>query len=94
MMFWPVKEEVMLLPKYNIKIYGLLVDIIGSNTISLIINSPKISVSKLLHELYKKYPELKRLKIPFNIYINGKPADNIECGPNDEIALLPPGSGG
>lgn len=84
----------MFLPKYTIKIYGLLVDIIGSNTISLIIDSPKISVSKLLDELYKKYPELKRLEISFNIYVNGRLADDIECGSNDEIALLPPGSGG
>jgi len=82
------------LPKYTIKIYGLLVDIIGSNTISLIIDSPKISVSKLLDELYKKYPELKRLEIPFSIYVNGRLADDTECSPNDEIALLPPGSGG
>ncbi len=84
----------MFLPRYTIKIYGLLVDIMGSNTISLIIDSPKISVSKLLDELYKKYPGLKRLKIPFSIYVNGRLADDIECGPNDEIALLPPGSGG
>ena len=84
----------MFLPKYNIKIYGLLVDIIGSNTISLIIDSPKISINKLLEELYKKYPELESLGISFSIYVNGRPVDDIECGPNDEIALLPPGSGG
>ncbi len=82
------------LPKYTIKVYGLLIDIIGSNTISLIVDSHKISVSKLLDELYKKYPELKSVGISFSIYVNGRPADDIECRPNDEIALLPPGSGG
>jgi len=66
------------------------------NSDEIIINiDNKITVSQMKLIIFKTFPNLKKLNIPFFVAVNHKYAtDSVVIGTNDEIALIPPVSGG
>jgi len=74
----------------KIKYFGLLAEI--TNCEEEVMNFSKVSVSDLLEELFRKYPGLKEkdFQVAQNLEIVSKETMISE----NEIALLPPFSGG
>ena len=66
------------------------------NSDKIIINiDNKITVSQMKKIIYETFPNLKKSNIPFFVAVNHKYAtDSVVIGTNDEIALIPPVSGG
>ncbi len=80
--------------KVDILLFGVVKEIAGSTIVNLDIDEPQISVSDLKSHLHKKWPETKKLK-SLLVAINenyAQDADIIKVG--DEIAIIPPVSGG
>lgn len=76
----------------KIKTFGIARDILGGREVELVLNGN--SVADLRAQLNSSYPELKRLNSLF-IAINLEyAADNHLLTEKDEIALIPPVSGG
>jgi sulfur-carrier protein len=74
----------------NIKVFGQLEDITQANEIAL---EAVNDTEQLLQLLFEKYPALKEKK--FKVAINKKMIkEKTMLQSNDEIALLPPFSGG
>ncbi len=74
----------------NIKIFGQLEDITQANEIAV---EAVNDTEQLLQLLFEKYPALKEKK--FKVAINKKMIEEkTMLQSNDEIALLPPFSGG
>ncbi|MGN6177963.1 MAG: MoaD/ThiS family protein [Mucilaginibacter sp.] len=79
--------------KINILAFGIAKDIFGGPTISIELANDA-SVSNLKYALEKEYPKLKQLA-SYMIAVNNEyalPGDSIH--PSDEIAIIPPVSGG
>lgn len=78
----------------EILLFGITREIIGSTTLKFSgAESPK-NVKELRHILLARYPELKAiasLKVAVN---NAFADDDTEIDPKDEVALIPPVSGG
>jgi molybdopterin synthase sulfur carrier subunit len=74
----------------NIKYFGLLAEITNCNEETLEFSNT--TISELLETLYNKYPELKTKD--FQVAQNKEIVSNITNISGDEIALLPPFSGG
>jgi len=80
--------------KIDILLFGVVKELAGSSQVKLEINQPQISVSDLKTQLYQKWPETQKLK-SLLIAINenyAQDTDMIKVG--DEIAIIPPVSGG
>jgi molybdopterin synthase sulfur carrier subunit len=80
--------------KIDILLFGVVKELAGSSQVKLEINQPQISVSDLKTQLYQKWPETQKLK-SLLIAINenyAQDSDLIKVG--DEIAIIPPVSGG
>jgi molybdopterin converting factor subunit 1 len=81
---------------YNLKIrlFAILRDVVGEKEISISVPSG-IKVRYLNNEILKKYPQLSSFSNKFVISVNFKvtSGDTIITS-SDEIALLPPVSGG
>ncbi len=73
--------------------FGIVKEITGSQMVSLTIAS-QITAGELMQQLISLYPELSKLR-SIAIAINGVYAttDTI-ISPGDELALIPPVSGG
>lgn len=79
--------------RLTIKAFGITKDIIGEKETVLELKNGT-SISALKAELWGQYPDLKGLKSLF-IAVNNKYAEEgAELKENDEIALIPPVSGG
>ena len=79
--------------KLTIRAFGITREIIGDKETVLECGS-KTTISDLKTQLEAQYPELKALKSLF-IAVNNKYAEEgAELEENDEIALIPPVSGG
>ena len=79
--------------KYQIKAFGVVKDIIGGKEITLE-NSSSVAVGDLLRELKTRYPKLAALNSLF-VAVNREYAEQHKTlSENDEIALIPPVSGG
>lgn len=79
--------------KINILAFGIAKDIFGGSAISMELTNDA-SVSNLKYALEKEYPKLKQLA-SYMIAVNNEyalPGDSIH--PSDEIAIIPPVSGG
>jgi molybdopterin converting factor small subunit len=79
--------------KVNILAFGIAKDIFGGSMIDLEL-ATDATVYNLKYALEQKYPKLKQLR-SYLIAVNNEYAlaeDNIH--PNDEIAIIPPVSGG
>jgi molybdopterin converting factor subunit 1 len=78
--------------KCKIKTFGIARDILGNKELIVEINGTK--VSDLRNELSEKYPKLKSLKSLFIAVNQSYAEDHMELNDSDEIALIPPVSGG
>lgn len=77
-----------------IKLFASLRQVINSDEIKIDIDN-KITVLQMKEILYETFPNLKKSDIPFFVAINHKYAmDSDVIDINDEIALIPPVSGG
>lgn len=79
--------------KYKINLFGITRDIVGSN-ITEIEMSQSSDVQAILGELKNNYPKLKDIK-SLLVAVNSEYAESeLLLSENDEIALIPPVSGG
>ncbi len=79
--------------KINILAFGIAKDIFGGPSVSVELGNDA-NVSNLKYALEKEYPKLKQLA-SYMIAVNNEyalPGDGIHS--NDEIAIIPPVSGG
>ncbi len=79
--------------KLTIKAFGITREIIGGKETVLEFASGT-TVSSLKAELEVQYPELKGLKSLFIAVNNKYEEEGAKLNENDEIALIPPVSGG
>lgn len=78
--------------KYTVKAFGIAKDIVGGKEI--VIEQPLQTVAMLRAALVSKYPQLAGLK-SLMIAINNSYAEDADpVSSSDEIALIPPVSGG
>jgi molybdopterin converting factor subunit 1 len=77
---------------FRVKAFGITKDILGGK--ETVIEAPGVTVADLRSALNKKYPELTGLRSLF-IAVNSSYAEETAViGEGDEIALIPPVSGG
>ena len=79
--------------RLSIKAFGIAREIIGEKETVLEFASGT-TVSALKAELEVQYPELKGLKSLFIAVNNKYEEEGVKLNENDEIALIPPVSGG
>ena len=77
---------------YRIKAFGITKDILGGK--ETVIELQGDTVKDLKNELYGKYPELSGLRSLYIAVNNDYAEDAKQLSANDEIALIPPVSGG
>lgn len=91
----------------EIKVYATLRDAVGGKSV-FIEDSPQMTVDKMLHSLYHKYPALRsklfvddqpELNPSIQVLVNGRDMrylDGLETvlSERDEIRLFPPVGGG
>ena len=82
----------------KVKPFAILNDIIGAQQITLKIpqkQEKKITVAELRKRILELYPEISAHRIAMGIAVNAKMVnDRSVINDSDEIALLPPISGG
>ena len=80
----------------NIKVFGILREKLKSNTVSIPINnSNSISLEELTKYLKELYPYFSMSEINFVFAVNKVIcSENVKVTSSDEIALIPPISGG
>ena len=79
--------------KCRIRAFGISKDIIGHR--ELLLDLPQVkSAGDLKHYLYTSYPRLENLKSLFIALNNEYAEDGAVLKDGDEIALIPPVSGG
>lgn len=80
----------------NVLLFGITKDIVGSSSLSLpISNSAKLrTVGELKTYLGKTYPKLNSLSSLAVAVNNSYAEDGVKIDNFDEIALIPPVSGG
>ncbi len=77
---------------FRVKAFGITKDILGGK--EMVIEATGITVADLRSALNEKYPKLTGLRSLF-IAVNNSYADETAViGEGDEIALIPPVSGG
>ncbi len=87
------KEE-LVKQSLSIKLFASLKQVMTSDEIKINIDN-KITVLQMKDMLYETFPNLKKSNIPFFVAVNQKYAiDSDIIGINDEIALIPPVTGG
>ncbi len=79
--------------KLTIKAFGITREIIGGKE-TVLEFAAGTTVSSLKAELEVQYPELKGLKSLFIAVNNKYEEEGAKLNENDEIALIPPVSGG
>ncbi len=79
--------------KINVKTFGITKEIIGEAELNIEIQD-NISVAILMENLKEKYPKLQDLS-SILMAVNAEYAEpNVILKNNDEVALIPPVSGG
>jgi len=87
------KEE-LVKQSLSIKLFASLRQAMHSEEITLNIDN-EITVSQMKKIVFETFPNLKKLNIPFLVAVNHKYAtDSDVIGTKDEVALIPPVSGG
>ncbi|AHJ99648.1 MoaD/ThiS family protein [Hymenobacter swuensis] len=77
----------------KIALFGIAREIVGDSTLE--VSAPEgQSAQGLLHDLHVRYPELARLTSLAVAVNNEYAADDTPLQERDEIALIPPVSGG
>jgi molybdopterin converting factor subunit 1 len=79
--------------KIEIALFGITKEIIGTTSLAYELSEGN-NVNTLLEKLHQEYPRLKNLK-SLVVAVNSEYADNDQVlNEKDEIALIPPVSGG
>ncbi len=78
--------------KFKIKAFGVTKDLLGGR--DTVIEIRGTTVGELRQELSERFPELLDLKSLFIAVNNAYADDDLSLKPTDEIALIPPVSGG
>ena len=78
--------------KYKIRAFGITKDLLGGK--DTVIEIRGTTVGELREELSERFPELLGLKSLFIAVNNDYAEDERVLKPTDEIALIPPVSGG
>jgi sulfur-carrier protein len=78
--------------KYKVKAFGITKDILGGR--ETVVELEGQTVAALRAELLKKYPSLEGLRSLFIAVNHSYAEDNNSIAETDEIALIPPVSGG
>lgn len=78
--------------KYRIKAFGITKDLLGGREATIEINGQ--TVADLRAALNERYPQLLGLRSLFIAVNNDYADENILLKSSDEIALIPPVSGG
>lgn len=79
----------------RIKLFGIFREKLRSNNLIIPINDNSISLKELRKNLEESYPSLFMKGINFVFAVNKVIRnDNVEVTPHDEIAVIPPISGG
>ncbi|HCM76821.1 MAG TPA: molybdopterin synthase sulfur carrier subunit [Cytophagales bacterium] len=78
--------------KYTLKTFGITRDILGGREVDFEMDGMK--VSELKSELAARFPEMKSLNSLLIAVNNQYAADDLILAETDEIALIPPVSGG
>ncbi len=78
--------------KLKIKTFGIARDIMGGKEVEIEIGGNTVSL--LRSSLLKKYPELENLRSLFIAVNQNYSEDTTQLVESDEIALIPPVSGG
>lgn len=78
--------------KYVIKAFGVTKDIVGGRETLLHLDGH--TVGSLRDELKKRYPSLQDIRSLMIAVNNAYAEDDLTIGESDEIALIPPVSGG
>ena len=77
----------------NIELFGITREIVGASRIGFALPAPA-TVHTLLDQLGKRYPRLQGLS-SLAVAVNSEyAAGDVVLAENDEIALIPPVSGG
>lgn len=80
--------------KYTIHLFGITRDIIGANTTEIELFNSGSTVEQLLGKLKQDFPKLQEIK-SLVIAVNSEYAEqDLALSERDEIALIPPVSGG
>lgn len=79
----------------DVLLFGIARDIVGRSEIQITKeDSLPNSVQELKEFMVHKFPDFAKLS-SFAVAVNSEYAmDNVSLGPNDEIAIIPPVSGG
>ena len=78
----------------SIKLFASLKQVMTSDEIKINIDN-EITVSQMKKIIFETFPNLKKLNIPFLVAVNHKFAkDSSVIKSKDEVALIPPVSGG
>lgn len=89
-----MKSDVPSNDKIKVKLFAILRERVGESEISITVPTG-ITVDYLNSEILKKYPQLKSFSNKFVTSVNWRvTAGNTIISSKDEIALLPPVSGG
>jgi len=87
------KEELEKKP-LSIKLFASLRQAMSSEEITVNIEK-EITVSQMKKIVFETFPNLKKLNIPFFVAVNHKYANDSDViSSKDEVALIPPVSGG
>jgi molybdopterin converting factor subunit 1 len=87
------KEE-LVKQSLSVKLFASLRQVTNSDEIKINVGED-ITVLKMKEILFETFPNLKKINLPFMVAINHKYAvDSDIVTINDEIALIPPVSGG
>ncbi|RLG51444.1 MAG: molybdopterin synthase sulfur carrier subunit [Thermoproteota archaeon] len=78
--------------KVKVKFFSVLRDAAGVKE-ALVELRDGAKVSELLEELYFRWPKLRDERDVI-VLVNGKPSSSLELKEGDEVALIPPVSGG
>ncbi len=78
--------------RYKLKTFGVTRDILGGKEVDLEMTGVK--VAELRSELLARFPEMKSLNSLLIAVNNAYAADDQTLEETDEIALIPPVSGG
>lgn len=88
------KEEEFVTQSLSIKLFASLRQAMNSDEIKIEISN-KTTVSQMKKTVFETFTNLKKLNIPFIVAVNHKYAsDSVVINTDDEIALIPPVSGG
>ena len=82
------------MPTTRVLMFASLTDLVGSDEVEIEL-AEATPVHRLVESLERSYPEMRKLQRSFRVAVNQEFVDDdFEVSPGDEVALIPPVSGG